>query len=124
MRNAYDSTKDDLEQCLASASHVDSAEAKQVLEAVESTMAGQGGDSGSGPLQEIAGAIKNAMEQAVGPGKGMQESIVPVANQENIAAQSGNEPDALTEDFRKLMSKLSRGGNGEAVTSSTAAQKP
>lgn len=118
MRNAYDSTKSDLEQCLSSANHVDSAEAKQVLEAVEDTMAGQEGVQVGGPLSEIAGAIKNAMEQAVGPALG--NSGEGIATDATLA----DEPTALTADFEKLMNKLKSGKVAKATTSSEGVQKP
>lgn len=127
MRSAYDSTKDDLEQCLTSANQVDSTEAKELLEAVENTMAGQGYGP-SGPFQEITGAITKAMEEALGSGNGIsgneQESVAAVASQESVGSQSDNEPDALAEDFRKLMSKLSKGVNGKLAPSSEPAKKP
>lgn len=132
MRNAYDSTKSDLEQCLSSANHVDSAEAKRVLEAVEDTMAGQEGVQVGGPLSEIAGAIKNAMEQAVGPALGNSGKGI-IAQGEGIIAQGegittdatlADEPTALTADFEKLMNKLKSGKVAKATTSSEGVQKP
>merc|ERR1719160_840605 len=111
MQNAYDSTRTDLEQCLSSANRVDSAEAKQVLEAVEESIVAKGY---GGPLDEIAGAIKDAMEQALGPqlGNSGDMSGVPVMKTDTAV-------DATQDIFQKLKDTVDRTGEASGIVSSS-----
>lgn len=169
LRDAYHSTEADLEKCLFSENQVDSIEAKEVLEAVEAglegTMAGALGEVGEhsgNPLQEIVGAMKEAMTQALGPQYGNPGAAVPVVEQgttqeksavdktqqtlqnlkeslsvgaaaagatstqsseenNNVPSHFDSEPEALTTDFERLLSKLGNSAAGKPVNKDTLA---
>jgi chromosome segregation ATPase len=116
IRKAYHSTQADLEKCLTSANHVDSTEAKEVLEAVQGTMAGAAGET-EGPLAEIAGAIKDAVTQALGPQLGKGQEPVPVVDTTQDTSQ---ETSAVSETFKNLKKVLGAGAAAATGAQTTA----